>query len=142
MSAEDALQRLGESTAEACLGVLEMFAAGKVSAGEVTPTKDSAAAFAGRPDARRGHVGPHVDGVTGGNVFLITLDGARKLAASMMGMDEPEDPDADRALRARAERGLGGHEPDDGLRRRRDVGRARHRGRDLHPGDQDVHVGR
>ena len=36
----------------------------------------------------------YVDGVTGGNVFLITLDGARNLAASMMGMDEPEDPDA------------------------------------------------
>ena len=36
----------------------------------------------------------YVDGVTGGNVFLITLDGARLLAASMMGMDEPEDPDA------------------------------------------------
>ena len=37
----------------------------------------------------------YVDGVTGGNVFLITLDGARNLAASMMGMDEPEDPDAE-----------------------------------------------
>ena len=36
MSADDALDRLGESTAEACLGVLEMFAAGKVSTGEVT----------------------------------------------------------------------------------------------------------
>ena len=36
----------------------------------------------------------YVDGVTGGNVFLITLDGARLLAASMMGMEQPEDPDA------------------------------------------------
>jgi flagellar motor switch protein FliN/FliY len=36
----------------------------------------------------------YVDGVTGGNVFVITLDGARKLAASMMGMDGPADPDA------------------------------------------------
>ena len=36
----------------------------------------------------------YVDGVTGGNVFLITLDGAKMLAASMMGMEEPEDPDA------------------------------------------------
>ena len=36
----------------------------------------------------------YVDGVTGGNVFLITFNGARLLAASMMGMDEPEDPDA------------------------------------------------
>jgi flagellar motor switch protein FliN/FliY len=36
----------------------------------------------------------YIDGVTGGNVFLITLDGARLLAASMMGMEQPEDPDA------------------------------------------------
>ena len=48
----------------------------------------------------------YVDGVTGGNVFLITLDGAKMLAASMMGMDEPEDPDGHRALRARALRRL------------------------------------
>jgi flagellar motor switch protein FliN/FliY len=36
----------------------------------------------------------YIDGVTGGNVFVITLDGAKKLAAAMMGMDEPEDPEA------------------------------------------------
>jgi len=95
MSADDALQRLGESTAQACLGVLEMFAADKVSTGEITPAKDSAAAFAGSPTPAVAMSVAYVDGVTGGNVFLITLDGARKLAASMMGMDEPEDPDAD-----------------------------------------------
>jgi flagellar motor switch protein FliN/FliY len=94
MSAEDALQRLGQSTGEACLGVLEMFAAGKVSLGEVTPTSDSKTAFAGAPVPTVAMSVSYVDGVTGGNVFLITLDGARNLAASMMGMDEPEDPDA------------------------------------------------
>ena len=36
----------------------------------------------------------YVDGVTGANVFVMTLDGAKKLAAAMMGMEEPEDPDA------------------------------------------------
>ena len=36
----------------------------------------------------------YIDGVTGGNVFVMTLDGARKLAAAMMGMEEPEDPNA------------------------------------------------
>jgi flagellar motor switch protein FliN/FliY len=94
VSAEDALQRLGQSTGEACLGVLEMFAAGKVSLGEVTPTSDSKTAFAGAPVPTVAMSVSYVDGVTGGNVFLITLDGARNLAASMMGMDEPEDPDA------------------------------------------------
>ena len=94
MSAEDALQRLGQSTGEACLGVLEMFAAGKVSIGEVTIASDSKAAFTGVPVPTVAMSVSYVDGVTGGNVFLITLDGARNLAASMMGMDAPEDPDA------------------------------------------------
>ena len=49
MSAADALSRLGQSTAEACLGVLEMFAAGKVSIGEVTTLDDSKPAFDGVP---------------------------------------------------------------------------------------------
>jgi flagellar motor switch protein FliN/FliY len=94
MSGEDALQRLGQSTGEACSGVLEMFAAGQVSLGEITSFSDSKAAFAGAPAPSVAMSVSYVDGVTGGNVFLITLDGARKLAASMMGMDAPEDPDA------------------------------------------------
>ena len=106
MSAADALNRLGQSTAEACLGVLEMFAAGKVSLGEVTTLDDSKKAFEGVPVPSVAMAVSYVDGVTGGNVFLITLDGARLLAASMMGMDQPEDPDADRALGARALRRL------------------------------------
>jgi flagellar motor switch protein FliN/FliY len=32
----------------------------------------------------------YVDGVTGGNVLVTTLDGARKLAAAMMGAEEPQ----------------------------------------------------
>jgi flagellar motor switch protein FliN/FliY len=94
MSASDALGRLGQSTAEACIGVLEMFAAGKVSLGEVTTLDDSKSAFEGVPVPAVAMAVSYVDGVTGGNVFLITLDGARLLAASMMGMDQPEDPDA------------------------------------------------
>jgi flagellar motor switch protein FliN/FliY len=89
MSAQDALERLGQSSAEACLGVLEMFAAGKVSVGDVTVSDDMQAAFAGVPVPAVAMSVSYVDGVTGGNVFLITLEGARKLAASMMGMDEP-----------------------------------------------------
>ena len=94
MAASDALGRLGQSTAEACLGVLEMFAAGKVNIGEVTVLDDPKAAFAGVPVPCVAMDVSYVDGVTGGNVFLITLDGARLLAASMMGMEQPEDPDA------------------------------------------------
>ncbi|WP_028065077.1 FliM/FliN family flagellar motor switch protein [Solirubrobacter soli] len=94
MSAPEALNRLGESSAEACQGVLEMFAPGKISIGEVTAVEDSASAFNGVPVPAVAMSVSYVDGVTGGNVFLITLDGAKLLAASMMGMEEPEDPEA------------------------------------------------
>jgi flagellar motor switch protein FliN len=94
VSAPDVLNRLGESTAEACQGVLEMFAPGKISIGEVTAVEDSSTAFSGVPVPAVAMSVSYVDGVTGGNVFLITLDGAKMLAASMMGMEEPEDPDA------------------------------------------------
>ena len=52
MSADDALGRLGSSTAEACFGVLEMFAAGKVVLGEVTVAGDSKSAFKDVPVPR------------------------------------------------------------------------------------------
>jgi flagellar motor switch protein FliN/FliY len=95
MTPSPALSKLGESTAEACLGVLGMFAADKVSTGEVTAFDDPKKAFEGVPVPCVAMSVSYVDGVTGGNVFLITLDGARNLAASMMGMDAPEDPDAE-----------------------------------------------
>ena len=94
MSASEALNRLGQSTAEACLGVLEMFAPGKISIGEVTTLEDSSSAFNGVPVPSVAMSVSYVDGVTGGNVFRITLDGAKMLAASMMGMEQPEDPEA------------------------------------------------
>ena len=94
MSASEALNRLGQSTADACHGVLEMFAAGKVSIGEVTTLEDSTTAFDGVPVPSVAMSVSYVDGVTGGNVFLITLDGAKMLAASMMGMEAPEDPES------------------------------------------------
>jgi flagellar motor switch protein FliN/FliY len=94
MSAPEALNRLGESTAEACQGVLEMFAPGKISIGDVTAVEDSSTAFNGVPVPAVAMSVSYVDGVTGGNVFLITLDGAKMLAASMMGMEAPEDPEA------------------------------------------------
>jgi flagellar motor switch protein FliN len=91
---DDALLRLGKSTSEAISGVLEMFAAGKVSVGDVsvipadTNPMDSLALPAVATNVS------YIDGVTGGNVFVMTLDGARKLAAAMMGMEQPENPDA------------------------------------------------
>jgi flagellar motor switch protein FliN/FliY len=94
VSSAEALERLGASTAEACIGVLEMFAPGKVTVGDPDVAVDSKSALAGLRVPAVAMSVSYVDGVTGGNVFVMTLDGARRLAASMMGMDEPEDPDA------------------------------------------------
>src|ERR1700760_2096556 len=94
MSANEALQKLGTSTADACVGVLEMFAPGKVTVGDPVTAVDSKAAFHGLRVPAVAMSVSYIDGVTGGNVFIITLDGAKKLAAAMMGMDQPEDPEA------------------------------------------------
>ena len=94
MSASEALERLGQSSAEACIGVLEMFAPGKVTVGDPAVAADSKAAFNGLRVPAVAMSVSYVDGVTGGNVFIVTLDGAKKLAAAMMGMEEPENPEA------------------------------------------------
>jgi flagellar motor switch protein FliN/FliY len=94
MSQEDALIRLGQSTSEALSGVLEMFAPGKIHAGEVSVVASDRNPMDSLPLPAVATNVAYVDGVTGGNVFVMTLDGARKLAAAMMGMEEPEDPNA------------------------------------------------
>jgi flagellar motor switch protein FliN len=88
---DDALMRLGRSTSEAVSAVLEMFAAGKVHAGEVSVVANPLDAL---PTPAVATSVSYVDGVTGANLFVMTLDGARQLAAAMMGMEEPEDPNA------------------------------------------------
>jgi flagellar motor switch protein FliN/FliY len=94
MSASDALQRLGSSTSEACAAVLEMFAPGKVTVGDSAVAADAKAVFAGLRVPAVAMSVSYIDGVTGGNVFIVTLAGAKRLAAAMMGMDEPADPDS------------------------------------------------
>jgi flagellar motor switch protein FliN/FliY len=94
VSTEDALIRLGKSSSEAVSGVLEMFAAGKITAGEVSVIAAEKNPMESVPLPAVATNVAYVDGVTGGNVFVMTLDGARKLAAAMMGMEQPEDPDA------------------------------------------------
>jgi flagellar motor switch protein FliN len=89
---DDALLRLGKSTTEAVSGVLEMFAPGKIVPGEVAVVTGDPMESLPLPAVATNV--SYIDGVTGGNVFVMTLDGARKLAAAMMGIDQPEDPDA------------------------------------------------
>jgi flagellar motor switch protein FliN/FliY len=92
MSTDDALIRLGQSTSEAISGVLEMFAPGKIHGGDVAVAAGDPLESLPVPAVATSV--SYVDGVTGANVFVMTLDGARKLAAAMMGMEQPEDPEA------------------------------------------------
>ena len=94
MTTDDALIRLGQSTSEAISGVLEMFAPGKIHAGDVAVMPSDRNPMDSVPVPAVATSVSYVDGVTGANVFVMTLDGARKLAAAMMGIEEPEDPDA------------------------------------------------
>jgi flagellar motor switch protein FliN/FliY len=107
MSTEDALIKLGESTAEAAAGLLEMFAPGKVELGGVAVVPGDANPLEGLSVPAVATSVSYVDGVTGGNVLVLPLEGARLLAAAMMGMEQPEEPDApalsDRELSAVAE---------------------------------------
>jgi flagellar motor switch protein FliN/FliY len=89
-----ALMKLGESTAEAAAGLLEMFAPGKIQVTGVTLIPGDANPLDGLPAPAVATSVSYTEGVTGGNVFVLTYDGARQLAAAMMGMDAPEDPDA------------------------------------------------
>jgi flagellar motor switch protein FliN/FliY len=84
-----ALTRLAESSSEAVVGTLEMFAAGQIEAGDVAVLDSGAAPLDGLPFPAVATSVSYVDGVTGGNVFVMTLEGARRLATAMMG-GEPD----------------------------------------------------
>src|SRR4051794_34094590 len=90
MSSEAALTRLAESSSEAVVGILEMFAPGQVEAGALGVLEPGGNPLAGLPFPAVATNVSYVDGVTGGNVFVMTLEGARRLAAAMMGAAEPE----------------------------------------------------
>ncbi len=87
---QEALTRLGASTAEAVAQVLDTYAPGLVERGEVSVLPDAPSAFANLPYGAIAASVSYVDGVTGANVFVMSPNGARALAAAMMGMPPPE----------------------------------------------------
>jgi flagellar motor switch protein FliN len=91
MNVDDALIRLGESTSEAVAGILQMFAGDAAQPGPVTIVGQDADPLQALPTPAVAASVSYVDGVTGGNVFVMPLDGARALAAAMMGEAPPED---------------------------------------------------
>jgi flagellar motor switch protein FliN len=89
-STDEALLKLGQSTGEAVSGVLEMFAPGQVSVGGVDIVAADHHPLEGISVPAVLTNVSYIDGVTGGNLFAMSLTGARKLAAAMMGMEAEE----------------------------------------------------
>jgi flagellar motor switch protein FliN/FliY len=92
VTTDEALVKLGQSTSEAVCGILEMFAPGEITPGDVAVVAPGKHPLEGIPVPAVATMVSYVDGVTGGNLFVMTVEGARRLAAAMMGT-EP-DPEA------------------------------------------------
>ena len=90
---QEALVRLGASTAEAVAQVFETYAPGLVERGEVTVLPDAGSAFDNLPFGAVSASVSYVDGVTGANVFVMSPVGARALAGAM-GVPPPDEPEA------------------------------------------------
>jgi flagellar motor switch protein FliN/FliY len=87
MNAEQALLRLGASTAGAIRQVLETYAPGGVVPGAVSAVPQGGDPLGGATlPGVLASVG-YVDGVNGGNVLVLSVDGARRLAVAMTGGD-------------------------------------------------------
>jgi flagellar motor switch protein FliN/FliY len=95
MTSEDALKQLGSSTQAAVASVLRMFTPDGVEEGGVTVVPAGSPPLYGLTFPAVGTNVSYVDGVSGGNVFVISRAGARKLASAMMGMDPAEIDDAE-----------------------------------------------
>jgi flagellar motor switch protein FliN/FliY len=89
MTPEEALVQLAESTAEAVSGVLRGFVGESLEQAAVTIVQRGASPFAQLEVPAVATSVSYVDGVTGGNLFVSGVAGARQLAAAMMGQ-EPE----------------------------------------------------
>jgi flagellar motor switch protein FliN/FliY len=87
MNPDQALLRLGASTAEAVQGVLQMFSPDGVAPGSVNVVPPDQSPFGDVTLPAIAADVSYVDGVNGGNVMVIGIEGARRLAAAMMGAD-------------------------------------------------------
>jgi flagellar motor switch protein FliN len=95
VTTEGALVQLGESTADAVAGVLQALAPGDVERGTVTVAGADADPFAGSSLPAVVVAVSYVNGVKGGNLFVVGADAARRLAAAMMGQSEPAEAEGE-----------------------------------------------
>ena len=95
MTTEDALRQLAVSTADAVARTLTVFAPDAVDQGDVAVAAQGEDPLANFPFPAVAASVSFIDGVSGGNVFVMSRAGARKLAAAMMGMDSSDVEDAE-----------------------------------------------
>jgi flagellar motor switch protein FliN len=87
MSPESPILRLSASTTEAVERTLQKYSADGIQLGAVEVRGDAAEAASGLTLPAVAADVSYVDGVTGGNVFILPIESARRLAAAMKGTD-------------------------------------------------------
>lgn len=87
MNTEEALEKLGTSTGEAIGDVLRMFCPDAVEFGKAAVIPTGTAPLGAIPVPAVAASVSYVNGVTGGNIFVMTRRGVQRLAAAMMGVD-------------------------------------------------------
>jgi flagellar motor switch protein FliN/FliY len=95
MNAEHALEQLTASTAKAVAETLEMFCGGQVEMTGTTVVPRGANPLGALDFPAVTASIQYLDGVSGGNLFAITANGAKKIAETMMGGALPEDDSGD-----------------------------------------------
>lgn len=109
MSADRVLEELATTCAEAAADALRAFAPDAIEVGRVRVMESGADPLANLPTPALAADVSYVDGVTGGNVFVAPLTGARALARAMLGIEQHAagavDPEASAADEAHAGQG-------------------------------------
>jgi flagellar motor switch protein FliN len=95
MTTEEALIKLAESTGEAIANVLEIVSSATIERSHVAVVPSGQSPLKSIPVPAVAAAVSYVHGVTGGNIFVMTRLGVRRLAAAMMGMDAMEVDDSD-----------------------------------------------
>jgi len=95
VTTEDALIKLAESTAAAIEQVLTIVSSAEIERSPVAITPSGESPLRSIPVPAVAADVSYVHGVTGGNIFVMTRLGVRRLAAAMMGMDAMEVTDSE-----------------------------------------------
>ncbi len=95
MTTDDALTKIAANTAEAVQQVLEMVSSSTVETSHPTVIPTGTPPLKSIPVPAVVASVSYVDGVTGGNIFVMTRLGVQKLAAAMMGQDASEVEEAE-----------------------------------------------